>query len=124
MKRGLWGYLAVLAAALLLQYVVELKWSATLALESAAIVPWTIDIVAYVAFGVAAGLTLRDRPLRWRLLLIGLIAIVPHVLFEITHGSDPAYPYIGLMFIIPDLVWTMIGAALAAALTRRRASSP
>jgi len=123
MKKDLWGYVAVLAAALLLQYIVELKWAATLALKSTGIVPWTIDIVAYVAFGVAAGLVLRDRPLRWRLLLVALIAIVPHVAFELTHGSDPAYPYIGLMFIVPDLVWTMIGAALAAALTRRRAPS-
>ena len=124
MKKDLWGYVVILATALLLQYLVELKWSGTLALKSAGIVPWTIDIVAYVAFGAVAGLALRHRALRWRLLLIALIAIVPHVVFEITHGSDPAYPYIGLIFIVPDLIWTMIGAALATALTRRRVPSP
>lgn len=119
MKKDLWGYVAILAAALLLQYVVELKWSATLALRSAAITPWVIDIAAYVVFGAAAGLVLRGRLLRWRVLLLALIAIVPHVAFEITHGSDPAYPYIGLMFIVPDLVWTMVGGALATAFMRR-----
>ena len=122
MKKDLWGYAAILVAALVLQYVVELKWSAALA-TSSGIVPWTIDIVAYLAFGAAGGLLLRDRPLRWRLSLLALIAVVPHVVFEVTHG-DKAYPYIGLIFIIPDLLWTMIGAALAAALARRRASSP
>jgi hypothetical protein len=123
MRKDLWGYVVILLAALVLQYVVELKWSATLALKSAAIVPWMIDIAAYVAFGAAAELVLRARPFRWRLLLLAMIAVVPHVVFEATHGSDPAYPYIGLVLIVPDLAWTMLGAAVAAALMRRRASS-
>lgn len=119
MKKDLAIYVGVLAVALAVQYTVELYWSATLALKTRAIVPWIIDAVWYVALGAIAGVALRSWRMPSRILFLALVAVLPHVMFEITHGSDPAYPYIGLIFIIPDLLWVAIGAGLAVALTRR-----
>jgi hypothetical protein len=119
MKKDLAIYVAVLVAALTVQYTVELYWSATLALKTRAIVPWIIDAAWYIALGAIAGVALRSWRMQARILLLALIAVLPHVMFEITHGSDVAYPYIGLIFIIPDLIWVTIGAGLAVALTRR-----
>jgi hypothetical protein len=119
MKKGLAIYVGVLTVALAVQYTVELYWSATLALKMRAVVPWIIDAVWYVALGAIAGVALRSWRMQSRIPLLALVAVLPHLMFEITHGSDPAYPYIGLLFILPDLLWVAIGAGLAVALTRR-----
>jgi hypothetical protein len=119
MKKDLAIYVGVLAVALAVQYTVELYWSATLALKTRAIVPWIIDAVWYLALGAIAGVALRSWRMPSRIPLLALVSVLPHLMFEITHGSDPAYPYIGLLFIIPDLLWIAIGAGLAVALTRR-----
>lgn len=116
MKKDVAIYIAVLAVALALQYTVELYWGATLALSARPLVPWVIDAVSYGVLGGVAWIVLRSRPVPVRIVFLVLIAVIPHVLFEITHGSDPAYPYIGLLFIVPDLIWVSLGAGIASVL--------
>jgi len=118
-KKDFVTYVALLAAALVLQYTVELYWSATFALSTRTLVPWLIDAISYGVLGGLGWIVLRKRSLSLRVILLALIAVLPHVSFEITHGSDPAYPYIGLLFIVPDLIWISIGAGIAAMLASR-----
>ena len=120
MKKGLAAYLMVLVAALVLEYIVELRFSTKLALETNAIVPWAIDAAMYLVFGAAAAFALRSWRLPHRILLLALVAALPHVALQMTHGSDQAYPYIGLFLIVPDLLWVAIGAGVLAVLLRRR----
>jgi hypothetical protein len=122
-KRDLTIYLVILVVASAVDYLIERQWAPVLALEAKPLVPWIIDAVLYVFFGAVAWMTLRSRSLSIRIPLVALVAVVPHVVFEITRGSDPAYPYIGLLFIVPDLVWVAIGAGLAALLASRVLSS-
>jgi uncharacterized protein YuzE len=119
-KRGLATYIAVLAAAVCVQYLVEVYLSAKLALETRAVVPWILSAVWYAALGAAAAIALRSWRIWSRVLLLALIAVLPHMVFEITHGSDPAYPYIGLFMIIPDLLWVAVGAVIATMLLHRQ----
>lgn len=123
MKRDLTIYVAILVVAVAIQYVIELQWGAALALDARPLVPWIIDAVLYALLGALAWMTLRSRSLSLRILFLALVAVVPHVMFEITHGSDPAYPYIGLLFIVPDLVWVAIGAGVAAVLAPKMLGS-
>ena len=123
MKKDLIIYLAILVIAIAVEYAIERQWGAALALEARPLVPWIIDAVLYVFLGAVAWMTVRSRSISIRILLVALVAIVPHVIFEIMQGSDPAYPYIGLFFIVPDLVWVAIGAGLAAVLASRGLSS-
>jgi hypothetical protein len=122
-KRDLTIYVAILVVAVAIQYVIELQWGAALALDARPLVPWIIDAVLYALLGALAWMTLRSRSLSLRILFLALVAVVPHVMFEITHGSDPAYPYIGLLFIVPDLVWVAIGAGVAAVLAPKMLGS-
>jgi hypothetical protein len=122
-KKDLTIYLAILVVAVAIQYLIELRWGATLALEGRPLVPWIIDAVVYATLGALAWMTLRSRTVFLRILLLALVAVMPHVMFEITHGSDPAYPYIALLFIVPDLVWVSLGAGLVAFLASRMMSS-
>lgn len=119
MKRDVTIYLAILVVAIGVQYLIELQWGATLALDVRPLVPWIIDAVLYVVLGAVAWMALSSRSVSLRMLLVALVAVVPHVVFEITHGSDPAFPYIGLLLIMPDLVWVSIGAGLAAVLASK-----
>lgn len=123
MKKDLIAYCAILVAVVAIQYAIELLWGATLALHTSPLIPWIIDAVVYLTLGGLAWASLRARPVSVRLPLLALVAVLPHVLFEITHGSDPAYPYIGLLFIVPDLFWVLIGAGIVALMTARRPSS-
>jgi hypothetical protein len=119
MKKDLAGYIAVLAAAVIAHYAIELYSSSLFGPPSATFLPWMASAVWYIVLGSLGWITLRSRRMVSRLGLLALIAVVPHVAFEITHGSDPAYPYIGLLFIVPDLLWLAIGAGITAAVTRR-----
>ena len=112
------AYFALLTIAIVFEYTAELHWGAKLALSSRPLVPWVIDAIAYAVLGGFAWLTLPSGSASLRILMLALIAVVPHVLFDMTHGSDPAYPYIGLVFIIPDVLWVAIGAAIAFVITR------
>jgi len=118
-KKDVAIYIVLLAAALALQYAVELYWGATLALTARPLVPWVIDAVSYGVLGGVAWIVLRSRSIPLRVFLLALIAIIPHAMFEITHGSDPAYAYIGLLFIVPDLIWISLGAGIAVVLAPR-----
>jgi hypothetical protein len=51
--------------------------------------------------------------------LLSLVAILPHVLPELMGQTDSAYPHIGLLFIVPDLLWVALGAAITALLTSK-----
>lgn len=119
MKRDLTIYLVILLAAVAVQYAVELQWGSQLALGTRPVLPWIIDAVLYAALGASAWTTLRSRSIPLRLACLTLVAVLPHVAFEVTHGSDPAYPYIGLLLIVPDLVWVAIGAGISALFIRR-----
>lgn len=123
MKRDLIAYFAILVAAVAIQYLIELQWSATLALHANPWIPWIIDAAVYLTLGGLAWASLRARSRHVRLTLLALVAVLPHALFEITHGSDPAYPYIGLILIVPDLIWVSIGAGIVALVAARRSSS-
>jgi len=123
MKKDLATYLAVLVLVVAIKYVIELQWGATLAFDARPLVPWIIDAAVYLILGGLTWMALWTRPISLRILLLALVAVVPHVMFEVTHGSDPAYPYIGLLFIAPDLVWVSIGAGAAAFITSRKAGS-
>lgn len=113
MKRDLAIYVAVLLMATVIKYVIEIQWGSHLALGTRTLLPWIIDLTVYGTLGALAWTILRSRAIGVRLVLLALVAALPHLAFEVTHGSDPAYPYIGLLFIVPKLVWVAIGAGSA-----------
>lgn len=119
MKRDLTIYLAILVVAVVIQYVIELRWGASLGLYARPLVPWMIHAILYGVLGAMVGLSLRSRSVRLRILFASLIPVVAHAIFELTHGSDPAYPYIGLLLIVPDLVAAGVGAGLATVIVSR-----
>ena len=123
MKTDLVGYAVLLITAVLMEYAAEVKWSAEIALSWPPILPWLVDAVAYALLGSFAWLALRARPLRIRVLLLALIAVVPQVGLEILIGRDSAYPYIGWIFMILDLLWIAIGAGTAALCMRIRSTA-
>ena len=122
MKKGLVAYSVVLLAAIVLQYAVELylPWKPVLGSWSA--LPWAIDILSFALFGGVAWVALRPWSTGSRIAMMALIAVLPHALIEITHGSDPAYPYIGLLLIVPDLLWVALGAVIALLFSRKPAA--
>lgn len=114
MRRDLLIYLAILALATAIQYALEFLLTGYLRTYGWPMIPWILNAVLYGILGASAWLTLVQRSLVQRIALVGFVAVVPHLTYEITHGSDPAYPYIGLLFIVPDLVAAGIGAGLSA----------
>jgi hypothetical protein len=119
-RKGLGTYLAVLVVGVLIQYIVELGFSTELALKSTPLFPWVLDAILYVAYGAAAAFALRSWRLAPKVGLFVLLAALPHVVLEITHGSDPAYPYIGLLLIVPDLLWVAVGALITSVIISRQ----
>jgi hypothetical protein len=119
MKRGAIIYGLCVATAVALAYAVELYLPFKPMFGSWSLVPWLIDIGSYTVLGGITWIALRSVRLVARIALISLVAILPHVLPELAGRTDPAYPHIGLLLIVPDLVWIALGAAIAALIASR-----
>lgn len=120
MKRGFVVYCLTVLVAVAAAYAVELYLPFRPMLGSWTLVPWLIDIGLYALLGGIAWVALASFRLLSRMGLLSLLAILPHLLPELTGKTDPAYPHIGLLFIIPDLLWIALGAVIAALITSKK----
>ena len=125
MRYGYMVYGGTVVAAVLFQYAVEHYLPFRPFGGSWSVLPWTIHIFAYAVLGAIAWRALRAHSLVPRVTLLSLVGILPHLVPELAGQTDPAYPHIGLVFIIPDLLCVALGAGIARALdTRVSASKP
>lgn len=84
-------------------------------------VPWALSLaVLGVILALLGGLAFRLMvgSVATKFILIALMVIVANGVAEITIGSDQAYPQLTLWLIIPYVIVTWLGAAIAIALAR------
>jgi peptidoglycan/LPS O-acetylase OafA/YrhL len=83
---------------------------------------WVI-LLAYLVLGAVSYLALRGSITR-RVVSIGIVAFVATVAVELIFGSDPAYPLIRFIYVIPLAAVLMIGAVVGIAVERALKRSP
>ena len=88
----------------------------------AALAAWEI-LVIYFVMGVAAGLALRGGIMR-RLIYVAISVLVATAILELVLGSDPAYPFVRFLFILPVggllLLGTIVGIVVERMLSRSK----
>lgn len=71
---------------------------------------WAI-LLAYLVMGAISYLALRGNITR-RVISIGIVAFVATVAVELIFGSDPAYPFIRFVYVIPLAAVLILGAVV------------
>jgi hypothetical protein len=99
--------LTILVAAF--DYLVESKILLALA-------AWEI-LGVYFVMGLISGLVLRGGIMQ-RLLYVAISALVATVVVELVLGSDPAYPFVRFLFMLPVAGVLLLGALVGIVVER------
>lgn len=81
-----------------------------------ALAAWEI-VAVYFAMGIVSGLVLRGG-IMLRLLYIAVSALVATIVVELILGSDPAYPFVRVLFMLPVGGVLLLGAVVGIAMER------
>lgn len=122
MRYGSLVYAGTVVAAVVFQYAVQHYLPYRPFWGSWSLLPWSIHIFAYAMLGAIAWYALRPHSPFLRIALLSLVGILPHLVPELAGQTDPGYPHIGLLFIVPDLVCVALGAVIAGVLGSKRST--
>jgi len=123
MRYGNVVYAGAVLAAVVVQYAVQYYLPFKPFWGSWSLVPWSIHILAYSMLGAIGWHALRTHSLVPRIALLSLVGVLPHLVPELLGQTDPAYPHISLLFIIPDLLCVAVGAVIAGAIASKLSAS-